>query len=249
MGIAAKLLTALSFLAALSLGITAHSQDADDVHHHRGLDVDVNDPEEVLDLGAEGPGLSVEIVRATDGGWNLDLTLANFEMLADGAVANPALGSGHIHLYLGGELAAQIKDTLYHLDPLDDGVHEIAVGLVSEDGRFFARDGEVALRRFVVLEARSDRDADAARKEFDIDVRDGVEADTIRVTRDDLVMLRWTVDAPMELHFHGYDVEAEISPSSPATMVFNAEIAGRFPVEAHTEGGDERVVLFVEVLP
>lgn len=249
MGSSARLFPVLLFLAALSLGSAAHSQDADGDHHHGGLDVDVNDPEEVLDLGAEGPGLSVKIVRATDGGWDMDLSLANFEMLADGAAGNPAPGSGHVHLYLAGELAAQIEDTQYHLGPLEAGVHEIAIGLVSEDGRFFAKDGEVALRRFVVLEPRSDRDADVARKEFDIDVREGVEADTIRVTRDDLVLLRWTVDAPMELHFHGYDVEAEFSPSFPATMVFDAEIAGRFPVEAHTEGGDERVVLFVEVLP
>ena len=54
---------------------------------------------------------------------------------------------------------------------------------------------------------------------------------------------------PWSSIFHGYDVEAEFAPSFVATIVFDAEIAGRFPTEAHTEGGDERVVLFVEVLP
>ena len=62
-------------------------------------------------------------------------------------------------------------------------------------------------------------------------------------------MLRWAVDAPMELHLHGYDVDAEVAPASPAAMLFIAEFAGRFAVEAHLEDGGERAVLFLEVLP
>ena len=63
------------------------------------------------------------------------------------------------------------------------------------------------------------------------------------------MILKWAADAPMELHLHGYDVEAEVAPATPVTMVFVAEFAGRFAVEAHLEGGGERAVLFLEVLP
>jgi FtsP/CotA-like multicopper oxidase with cupredoxin domain len=36
--------------------------------------------------------------------------------------------------------------------------------------------------------------------------------DEIDVTEGDRVTLRLTSDAPVELHLHGYDLEAEVSP-------------------------------------
>ena len=44
-------------------------------------------------------------------------------------------------------------------------------------------------------------------------------------------------------------MEAEVASASPAAMLFIAEFAGRFAVEAHLEDGGERAVLFLEVLP
>jgi hypothetical protein len=45
------------------------------------------------------------------------------------------------------------------------------------------------------------------------------------------VRLTVTADVDDEVHVHGYDVTAEVSPDSPATLEFVAEIPGIFEVE------------------
>jgi FtsP/CotA-like multicopper oxidase with cupredoxin domain len=75
----------------------------------------------------------------------------------------------------------------------------------------------------------------------------------IRVTQGDTVVLRWTVDEEVELHLHGYDVEANAAPGAPATMRFEARATGRFPVTSHGFGGHshhgESALVYIEVHP
>jgi FtsP/CotA-like multicopper oxidase with cupredoxin domain len=95
--------------------------------------------------------------------------------------------------------------------------------------------------------------AQPAPKVFEVAIANGrVDASrgTIRVTKGDNVELRWSSDRPISLHLHGYDLEAQVSPQSPAVMSFNANLTGRFPVSEHRHGGGrERVVLYLEVHP
>lgn len=91
-------------------------------------------------------------------------------------------------------------------------------------------------------------------KAFDLAVQGGRVAgasDTIRIKQGDTILLRWSGDAPMTLHLEGYDIAAQISPRSSAAMLFVADLAGRFPVEQHTDaGGHGRgAVLYLEVYP
>jgi FtsP/CotA-like multicopper oxidase with cupredoxin domain len=73
---------------------------------------------------------------------------------------------------------------------------------------------------------------------------------TVRVKKGDKVELRWTSDRPIGLHLHGYDLQATVTPQSPRTMSFTANITGRFPVSEHRQGGAlERAVLYLEVHP
>src|SRR5262249_9188594 len=73
---------------------------------------------------------------------------------------------------------------------------------------------------------------------------------TIRVKKGDHVELRWSSDRRIELHLHGYDLEAKAAPQAPATMAFEAKIAGRFPVTEHTHGpGHHRAIVYLEVHP
>jgi FtsP/CotA-like multicopper oxidase with cupredoxin domain len=75
-------------------------------------------------------------------------------------------------------------------------------------------------------------------------------ARTLRVSKGDKVELRWTSDRPIALHLHGYDLEATVTPQSPRTMSFTANIAGRFPVSEHGHGSrHERALLYLEVHP
>ena len=76
----------------------------------------------------------------------------------------------------------------------------------------------------------------AQRKVFDVSVEDGVMyPDEIEVTEGDRVTLRLRSDAPFELHLHGYDLEAEVTPEEPADLSFKANLTGRFGIEAHDE--------------
>jgi hypothetical protein len=51
----------------------------------------------------------------------------------------------------------------------------------------------------------------------------------------------------MAIHLHGYDIEAQISPTQPVSMVFDADVAGRFTVEKH--GAKEISLIYLEVYP
>jgi hypothetical protein len=82
--------------------------------------------------------------------------------------------------------------------------------------------------------------------------------DTLRVIQGERVELRWTSDEVATLHLHGYDIEAKVAPGSPATMVFDAQATGRFPVVAHGFGQGatmpqapprEKTLLYLEVHP
>jgi hypothetical protein len=75
-------------------------------------------------------------------------------------------------------------------------------------------------------------------------------SDTLRVQQDDDLELRWSSDKPVDLHLHGYDIEAKVTPEAPAVMAFKANIPGRFPIEAHGQGpGHHRALLYLEVRP
>ena len=78
----------------------------------------------------------------------------------------------------------------------------------------------------------------------------------VRVTQGDVVRLLWSVDRPVTLHLHGYDIERKVEPGTVGDMTFIARATGRFPVHAHATGeraGDrvheEAPLLYVEVYP
>ncbi len=89
-----------------------------------------------------------------------------------------------------------------------------------------------------------------------LDVRDGKVPENltvIRVNRGDFVTLTWTADQPMTLHLHGYDIEREVAPGSPAEFAFRAYAAGRFPIEVHPQGeeppADQPALVHLEIYP
>ncbi|HEX6006055.1 MAG TPA: hypothetical protein VFZ14_18840 [Burkholderiales bacterium] len=94
----------------------------------------------------------------------------------------------------------------------------------------------------------------ASTRSFDIAIRNGAVAGnrTARVTRGDTAILRWTSDAPVELHLHGYDVTVTVAPGGVAEMRVEARATGRFPIEAHgkqTGGHAHQPLFFLEVYP
>ncbi len=71
----------------------------------------------------------------------------------------------------------------------------------------------------------------------------------IRVQQGDEVTLRWTTDRPFTVHLHGYDIEEKLAPGTPVSMRVTAHATGRFPIEVHGAGGEERIVGYLEVHP
>lgn len=89
-------------------------------------------------------------------------------------------------------------------------------------------------------------------KAFDLTIQDGqIVAGTksVRVTEGDKVTLNIISDAAIEVHLHGYDIEAEVTPGAPARMSFEAFATGRFPVSVHGADQHESTLLYLEVYP
>lgn len=92
-------------------------------------------------------------------------------------------------------------------------------------------------------------------KTFDVALVDGQVQDgitSVQVTQGDRLVIRWRTDHETEIHLHGYDLKAVVSPDSVTELGFEAHATGRFPITAHghgTSGHDEPVLLHVEVYP
>jgi translation initiation factor IF-1 len=105
----------------------------------------------------------------------------------------------------------------------------------------------------IVLAAR------AAEFTFDLRVEDGRVPESmrlIRVKQGDVVTLQWTVDRPLLLHLHGYDIEWRVQPGTVGKVSFTARLTGRFPVHAHDTGTranehahEDSPLVYVEVYP
>ncbi|MDP6184579.1 MAG: hypothetical protein QF609_12260 [Gammaproteobacteria bacterium] len=86
-------------------------------------------------------------------------------------------------------------------------------------------------------------------------------SDVIRLTQGDQAELRWRTDQAIDIHLHGYDIEQSLKPGADTAMVFVAHATGRFPIvvhdpnavgdhaDAHSHGGAERTLVYLEVHP
>jgi hypothetical protein len=80
---------------------------------------------------------------------------------------------------------------------------------------------------------------DANPNTFDVVVRGGKrisEPAVLKVHKGDEVTLRITTDAADELHLHGYNLHARVSPEKTTTLQFTAKLTGRFAYEFHRSG-------------
>jgi hypothetical protein len=64
----------------------------------------------------------------------------------------------------------------------------------------------------------------------------GGDTGRVDVAKGTAVTLVVTSDTADEVHVHGYDIEKELSPGTPATVQFTADVAGVFEVELHHAG-------------
>jgi hypothetical protein len=81
--------------------------------------------------------------------------------------------------------------------------------------------------------------SEAAAQRIEVEVTGGeVSGDTGRVPVPEgtHVTLVVTSDVADEVHVHGYDIESELEPGTPAELSFDATTPGVFEVELHESG-------------
>jgi len=95
--------------------------------------------------------------------------------------------------------------------------------------------------------------ASAEPRVFDLAIRGAElpkESRVVQVRQGDEITLRFTTDAPLEIHLHGYDIEKKLSTRGPVTIQFTARATGRFPIEIHAHGqSGARTLGYLEVHP
>ncbi|MFO1184890.1 MAG: hypothetical protein U1E56_08890 [Bauldia sp.] len=209
--------------------------------------------------GGDGPGprLSASIERAASG-WDLKLTIAEFQFASDRAVAAaPRPGEGHVDLAVDGKRSRSLFETNAHIDPLPAGTHEIRVTLAGNDDKpLLGTAGSPTAARFLVWVPRSrPTSPPGVIRSLELAIAKGkvsgtAAPGTFRVTQGETLQIRWNVDEPVGVHLHGYDVEAALTPGLPTVMLIPAELPGRFSIETHGERGRPATVLhYVEVYP
>ena len=233
----------------LSLATKGFAQDDHD-HAMPGME---HDHSELLVVSDEtAPTIRFTMNPDLSGGWYVAIETANFAFAPELADHDHVDGLGHAHIYVDGDKISRVYAPAFYLGPLHEGVRVVDVTLNSNDHRVYAAEsGAIATARFVVLAPPMGEAFPPVTETFEAAIMDGalVGADeTIRVNVGDGVAIRWTADEAAALHLHGYDIEAEVSPEAALTMLFEANIPGRFPIERHG-AAEEATVMYIEVLP
>jgi hypothetical protein len=72
----------------------------------------------------------------------------------------------------------------------------------------------------------------------------GIERPTVRKGESVVLVIR--SDAGEQVHFHGYDIERDVTPGMPLRIPFTASLPGRFELELHHP---DALLAVVEVRP
>ena len=185
---------------------------------------------------ASAPSLEMSLEPLDGGAWHLHLETARFQFSEEHADQPHVAGEGHAHLYINGKKIGRLYGSPSRIDALPPGLHEIKVGLYTNDHAAYASGGREIAERFVVLVQKLALRATAGARRFEISISNdsvGDENKRIQVTEGETVELRFTSDAPQMLHLYGYDIRATLTPESPVTVQFVASETGQFPIKSH----------------
>lgn len=185
--------------------------------------------------GGAPPTVEASVEGNAESGWDLIATVSGFKF-SEPTDEVHVPGWGHTHVFLDGELVSMSYEPVVHLDELAPGPHQFRVTLARNDHVDYAIDGEVigASHDFVVEGV-----ADAADLIVALTFAGGdVSGDTGRLAAalGDIVEITVESDVSEEIHVHGYDLFAAVSPDSPALIRFTADVPGVFEVELEESG-------------
>jgi hypothetical protein len=237
--------------AVLSMGQPALAHEGHEAHDAGMASMDHHHGDPVVVPAGQRPTVRLTLHPEPDHGWYVSLETTNFTFAPAHAGGKAVTGEGHGHLYLDGEEIDRLYGPDEFMKPLSPGQHVVEVVLNSNDHRpYKGDDGRLAADSYKVVIPEGDAPFPPVTQAHAYQLKAGAlvgAEETLRVKKGDVVALRWSTDTPLELHMHGYDVETELTPEMDTTMLFVANMVGRFPIERH--GATESTVLYLEVLP
>ena len=229
----------------------AHEGHGDGGHGGGMADMDHHHDQPVVVPAGQLPTVRLTMHPEPDNGWYLNLETTNFMFAPAHAGGKAVMGEGHAHLYVDGEEVDRIYGPDEFMMPLSPGQHLVEVDLNTNDHHpYKGSDGRLAGDRYKVVIPEGGGPFPPVTQTHAYQLKDGalVGADeTLRVKEGDVVALRWSTDKPVQLHLHGYDVETDLTPEVDTTILFVANMVGRYPIERH--GANEATVLYLEVRP
>ncbi|MCH9675211.1 MAG: copper chaperone PCu(A)C, partial [Gammaproteobacteria bacterium] len=211
-------------------GHAGHQGHAASAGHDHSKTIDVP--------AAEAPRLTLSGELHGSGMVNLKINVSKFRFSFDSVDKPHVAGVGHAHLYINGTKIGRVFEATHTLDGLAPGVHEILVSLHANTHEGYAVDGRPVMARLILAIPDGDI-GDVKTSIANLMIVDGAlpkAAKTIRAKQNEIIELRWKSDSVRHLHLHGYDIEAEVGPHRPVSMMFFGAVAGRFPIEVHGKG-------------
>ena len=91
---------------------------------------------------ADVPQVALTVEKDDHSGWNLYLSMSNFEFSPEDCGDEHKMGYGHAHLYLNGQKIARLYSPWYHLTDLEPGTYELTVSLNSNNHGLYVNNGE-----------------------------------------------------------------------------------------------------------
>ena len=228
----------------------SHDDEGDSHSHDEGAVLEVN-------ADAPIPLVDIALTETDDPGlFDLAVTLTNFTITPDNLDGDPVDNEGHLHLYLDGERVGRFFDVDYQVE-IPEGEHLVEVELSSNSHLAYALDGEPIRASATVVGTGAAVDIEDSHSHEGGSVEEGLEAvaadhaiaatfvsgsvaldtdDRLEASVGDVVMISVDSDVVEEIHLHGYDIFADVSPDETTTMLFTADTPGRFEVEFETSG-------------
>jgi hypothetical protein len=77
------------------------------------------------------PSITMQIKNDPMGGYNIEITTANFRFTPENVNKANVMGEGHAHLHINGQKVSRIYDNWYYLDKLEPGTYDISITLNS----------------------------------------------------------------------------------------------------------------------
>jgi len=215
----------------------SHDEDEDETSHSH---------DDVLEVAAGAPVPAVEIELAeTDepGLFDLAVSLTNFTITEQNLDGEPIDNEGHLHLYLDGERVERFFD-INHQVTVPEGEHLVEVEISANNHAPYAIDGVPIRANATVTGAGevvdSTPDASTAAQSINASFVGGnLELDgdeRVEASIGDVVMITVESDVADEIHLHGYDIFADVTPEQAATIVVTADTPGRFEIEFEDSG-------------